>query len=147
MSDRDEIEFLPLPERGKRRPNLRADKRSKATAVWEARVAGATWDQAAQIAGYANGSNAQKAVVDIYGTTPRVDREHLRNLWRDRLEVTWKQALRDMIDQKPGAITAAVRVATAAAVLDGLNAPTQVNLAVSQTFETLLTEIEANVYA
>ncbi len=42
--------------------------------------------------------------------------------------MAWQLVMRDMADQRPGAVTAAVRIATTAAVLDGLNEPQQVTL-------------------
>lgn len=49
-------------------------------------------------------------------------------LWRERLELLYKQALADVHEQRPGAVTAAVRIAQVAAKLDGLDAPTQVDI-------------------
>jgi hypothetical protein len=82
--------------------------------------------EAAEIAGYSNGENAARAVRQTFGTLPAVDRGQLRALWRDRLEVLWTQVHRDALDRQPGAITSAVRVAQAAAKLDGLDAPTEI---------------------
>jgi hypothetical protein len=108
------------------RTRRRADVVTRAALVWRARVAGATWAEAAAIAGYTNGENAARAVRQTYGTLPEVDRLRLRALWRERLEVLWTQAHRDALDRQPGAITSAVRVAQAAAKLDGLDAPTEI---------------------
>lgn len=85
-----------------------------------------------------------KGVRTAYGTLPRIDRDDLRNLWRSRLEVAWRQVVKDMFDQRPGAVTAAVRVAYAAAALDGLNAPVQVDVSVTDTLEKLTKELTAH---
>ena len=108
--------------------SVRADMAERTERAWMARVAGATWEQAANVAGYTNGSNCRRAVMRVYGQLPRVKREDLRHLWRERLERLWRQALQDAGEKRPGAITAAVRLEQAAAALDGLNAPSQVEL-------------------
>lgn len=89
---------------------------------------GGSWDQAATIAGYSDGSNALRAVRAVYGTLPTIEREEQRRLWRDRLEVFYRQALKDLHNGVPGATTAAVRIAERAARLDGLDAPTKLSL-------------------
>lgn len=122
----------------------RADTMERAHKAWHARLAGATWRQAAEVAGYANGDIAATAVKRVYGKVPPLEREALRTLWRERLELAWRQAVVDMTEQRPGAITAAVRIASAAAALDGLNAPTQVDVTVLQTLEALQTELVAH---
>lgn len=135
-------EPTPPPPVVKRRRKIRNDVRIRAERTWEARVAGATWAQAAEIGGYAHRANARRAVQQVYGTLPCADRDELRDLWRDRLELLWRQAVRDVLDQKPGAVTSAVRVVTAAANLDGLNEPIEVHAHLSATFAQVLREIE-----
>jgi len=122
-------------------PKIRADHLQRAEIGWRARVAGATWKQVAEVAGYASAPNALRGVRDGLGSIPQVDVQEMRVLWRDRLEVMWQQTLRDMREQKPGAVTAGVRVATAAAALDGLNAPTKVEVAVAEQFEMVVAEL------
>jgi arginase family enzyme len=73
-----------------------------------------------------------------------MERDELRNLWRDRLEAAWRQVMVDMTEQRPGATTAAVRIATAATNLDGLNAPLMVDVRVTEVFEALVTELVAH---
>lgn len=74
---------------------------------------------------------------------PTVKRDDLRNLWRDRLEGIWRQAFKDALEGRPGAITAAVRVHQAAALLDGLNAPSVLELSTPSQHEidTFVAEI------
>lgn len=120
-----------------------SDHAVKAEKAWRARVAGATWRQAAQMSGYSDAQAAIKAVRTFYGTVPREEREELRRLWRDRLEVAWRQVQRDMADQRSGAVTASVRVATAAVALDGLAEPVRVDMTISDTFMALTRELEA----
>ena len=93
------------------------------------------WKVAAEHAGYCDQYAAQKAVRNVFGTVPQIERAELRRLWRDRLEVAWQLVMRDMADQRPGAVTAAVRIATTAAVLDGLNEPQQVTVRNPSTLE------------
>ncbi|MGA8247846.1 MAG: hypothetical protein WB797_13165 [Nocardioides sp.] len=85
-----------------------------------------------------------KAVRNVYGRLPQIERDELRRLWRDRLEVAWRQVAMDMSQQRPGAVTAAVRVAQAAFRLDGLAEATQVDVSVTQTFELLVRELVAH---
>lgn len=61
-----------------------------------------------------------------------------------RLELAWREAVVEMTAQRPGATTAAVRIASAAAALDGLNAPVQVDLSVTQTLEAITAELIAH---
>ena len=100
---------------------VRADALDRAERAWHARVAGATWLQAAQVAGFSDDAHAIRAVRQMYGELPSWDREETRALWRDRLEWLWRQTLTDAAEQRAGAVTAGVRVATAAAALDGLS--------------------------
>lgn len=109
-----------------RKTTARADAAQRAATAWNARVLGATWEQAAQVAGFTDKSNCFRAVRRAYGSVPEPEREEQRRLWRDRIEHLWRQSVKDVAEQRPGAVTAGVRVAGAAAVLDGLNAPTEV---------------------
>jgi hypothetical protein len=92
--------------------------------------------------GYANDSNVRNAVVRYYGQVPEPERVDLRRLWRDRLERLWLQCSRDVAEQRPGAVVAAVRVVQAAAALDGLNAPTVVETHVTESFSAVLVELQ-----
>lgn len=120
----------------------RADK------AWDLRVAGVSWRQIARECGYHNASNAMRAVKSRCGTVPQPERVELRDLWRARLERLWLQTVKDCHEQRAGAVTAAVRVAQAAAILDGLNAPTQidarVDASISDTFTQLIAAMTAN---
>jgi AraC-like DNA-binding protein len=107
---------------------VRADALKRADDAWRARVAGGTWAEAADIAGYSDQDNCRRAVRRVFGQLPSPDREEMRNLWRDRHERLWRKALSDVLEGKPGAVVAAVRVAEAATRLDGLGAPTRVSL-------------------
>jgi len=124
-------------------PKVRADHLQRAEVAWRMRVLGATWKQAAAEAGYADDTAAMKAVRTAFGTVPRVERDELRRLWRDRLESLWRQALLDASEQRAGAVTAGVRVVTAAASLDGLNEPvrTTVDVAIFERIEMELVEL------
>lgn len=119
-------------------PKVHGSKLEKVEKVWNARIAGASWRQAAEIGGYSTASNARTAVRSLRGELPVLDREHARDLWRERIEVLWQQALRDVAAQRPGAITAAVRVVTAATQLDGLNDQTYPGPANAQFNQVLL---------
>ena len=82
---------------------VRADALRRADTAWSARVAGATWKEAAELAGFSSAEHAIDGVKNAFGGVPQIDREELRNLWRDRLERSWRQVGRDMVDRVPGA--------------------------------------------
>jgi hypothetical protein len=107
---------------------VRADAMARAERAWNARVLGASWEQAATIAGYSDASNAIRAVRSVYGSLPAIERDEARRLWRDRLEVIYRQVLKDVHDRIPGATTAAVRIADRAARLDGLDEPARLSI-------------------
>lgn len=141
MSDDGEgvvLEGPPPPAPVKR---VRADALDRATRAWQARVAGGTWAQAAEVAGFSSDTVAIDAVRNVFGGPPVIDKEALRHLWRERLERSWRQCVSDMSDRIPGATTASVRIAQAAMQLDGLDAPVQVDLQVSQVFDGYLKEL------
>lgn len=107
---------------------VRADALARAEKAWNVRVLGGSWEQAARIAGYSDPSNAMRAVRSVYGTLPEVERSEARRLWRDRLEVLWRQVVQDVHERIPGATTAAVRIADRAARLDGLDEPARLSI-------------------
>lgn len=102
-----------------------ADAAERARKAWAARVVGATWAQAASVAGFSDASNCHRAVREYFGTVPAPDSDERRELWRERLEHLWKQSVTDTRQQRPGAVRAGVAVAQRAAALDGLDAPAQ----------------------
>ena len=122
----DEKMALSGPEPPQPVTKRRADALQRADLAWRARVSGATWEAAAQVAGFSSGENALRGVRPTDGTLPEVDRAEVRRLWRERLEALWRQVYRDALDRQPGSVTAAVRVAAAATRLDGLDAPAEV---------------------
>lgn len=65
---------------------------------------------------------------------------------RDRLEVVGRQAMQDVLDRRPGAVTSYVRVMQAAAALDGLNAPSVIELSTptDREIEARVAEIAAH---
>lgn len=125
MTERTDLPGSRPPEP---RRSVRADVLERTTRAWAARVAGATWQQAAEISGYSSASTCRRAVAETFGTLPKIERDDLRHLWRERTELVWRQVVRDMTAGVPGATTAAVRVITAAAQLDGLNEPARFSL-------------------
>lgn len=135
----EELQGPPPPKPVKR--GARADALDRADRCWTARVAGATWAQAAQVAGFNSDTHAIEAVKSIFGTLPKLTRDELRNLWRDRLERSWRQVCLDMADRVPGATTASVRIATAAITLDGLAEPVKVDLNVNEVYDGFLKEL------
>ena len=119
----------------------RADALQRADAAWRGRVSGMTWAEAAKVAGFSSGEHAINAVRSVFGSLPALDQDELRRLWRDRLERSWRQCCADMVDRVPGSVTASVRVATAAIALDGLAAPEQVDVRVTEVFDGFLEEL------
>ena len=65
----------------------RADTIERAERAYLARVSGATWAQAAEVAGYSDVSNCCRAVRRVFDELPAPDREHQRHLVRDRLHL------------------------------------------------------------
>lgn len=80
------------------------------------------------MSGFASAQTACRGVQVYFGRLPPVNSEDSRALWRERLEVLWRQGVQDVSEQRPGAVRAAVAVAQRAAALDGLDAPTKVEL-------------------
>lgn len=102
-----------------------ADAADRARRAWSARIAGGTWREAAEVAGFTDGNNCQRAVRNFFGSVPQVDTSMERELWRQRMEKLWTLALRDAQESKPGALRAGVAVAQRSSLLLGLDAPTQ----------------------
>lgn len=134
-----------MPEQKKKpRTQLDAVAFQKASSAWTARVHGLSWAQVAQHSGYSDASSAHHAVKRAFGELPVIEKEDLRDLWRERIELAWKQAVLDMKDRVPGATTASVRIATCAVQLDGLAAPVKVDVEVTQMLERIALELVAN---
>jgi hypothetical protein len=133
--------MLPVPEPPEPVRKVTADHLDRAERAWTVRVAGGSWRQAAQVAGYSDDQAAMKGVRTCYGMLPKPTREDLRDLWRDRLEKAWRQVCVDMAEQRAGATTAAVRVANMAIQLDGLAEPVRVNVGVEATFAAIEQEL------
>jgi len=119
-------------------PAKRADAQERAERAYVARLHGATWREAARVAGYTDQANARRAVERWMGDVPGPEREVQREILREQTQAVLRQALQDVRDRRPGAVTAAVRVLDLQMRLDGLGAPTRVSL-VDPTTE----EIEA----
>ncbi|MRG58287.1 hypothetical protein GE115_00125 [Agromyces sp. CFH 90414] len=122
---------------------VRADHGDRAGRAWRMRVAGATWDEIAAAVGYANGANAFRAVKRFFNRVPEPDRELVRSTWRERHETLWRISLEDAAKRRPGAVRAAVALARSAAQLDGLDAPSRLELVNpdAREFEQVLEEL------
>lgn len=141
MNDENRITLGPPPPEPVRK--MRADALDRAETIWAMRIGGATWDQCAKAVGLSTPQNAMRCVRETYGEVPQVDREELRHLWRERNEVLWRQALRDVFDRRQGAVIAATKVASLAAFLDGLGAPQRLDVGVLHVLadlDALMTE-------
>ena len=123
----------------------KAEAAKHADVAWRARVAGASWAEAAQIAGYVDATGACAAVRKWYGQLPEIEHEDQRTLWRNRLESLWRQAVIDVRDRQHGAITAAVRVGGLAMQLDGLAMPTKVSLTAETSLDSLISALSTPV--
>lgn len=106
----------------------RGDGMQRAAEGWHLRVIGRTWQQIADELGYANPSNAHRAVMRFAGTIPDPKPDTLREMWRARMERLWTLAHRDAENGRPGALRAGVAIADRASRLDGLDAPTRFEL-------------------
>jgi hypothetical protein len=102
----------------------------RAQRAWGARVAGMSWKQAAEVAGYADASTACRGVRRFFGELPDLDMEDQRRLWRDRLDVLWARGHSELQNGHSAAtiIRSLVSVADRAAKLDGLDAPTRLRV-------------------
>lgn len=109
-------------------PARRADAAERAERAYVARLNGATWRQVAEVAGYSDQANARRAVERWLGDIPAPAREAQREILREQTQIVVRQALQDVHDRRPGAVTAAVRVLDLQARLDGLLAPTNIAL-------------------
>lgn len=121
--------------------SIRAPAAERAQAAWEMRIAGGSWATIARELGYANPENAMRATRTYCGSVPKLTRDDLRETWRARLEKLWLIALSDAHEHRPGAVTAGVRVVSAAAALDGLNEAQKVDLEVTRVWDGLLGEL------
>ena len=113
------------------RRKTRADAMQRAAQAWQLRVAGRTWQQIASTLGYSDPANVVRAVREYYGQLPQPDREELRELARARGEVLFEQALVDVLQQRPGAVRAAVAVLQRQAQLDALDRPSKIEISVT----------------
>lgn len=80
------------------------------------------------MSGFASAATACRAVSRYFGTLPQHDREESRTLWRARMEQLWRLSLRDATEQRPGAVRASVAIAQRVAQMDGLDAPTRLEI-------------------
>jgi len=118
----------------------RADAEQRRQTVWQLRVLGATWEHAAQVAGYADVRSARRAVRRWRQEMPQADVEEARDLAMQRGELLWMEAWKEVKAGKPGAVGAALRVLQRQAALMGVDAPTDTQpAAVVQLLQVLAT--------
>ncbi|WP_156759646.1 hypothetical protein [Microbacterium karelineae] len=122
---------------------VKADAARRASEAWSLRVAGFTWEEIADQVGFSDAPGAHRAVKNFFDDVPQPDREQLRELARERGEALWKQAFADALEQRPGAVRAAVAVMQRQAALDGLDAPTrtEVSLETDREIDELVAEV------
>lgn len=138
---------MSIREPRKSRKVLRLDAEQRAIKAWQARVAGLTWAQVAELVGFSDGTAANRAVSRYFGGLPQFDRDDYRQLWRDRLETLWRASARDVAEQRPGAVRSAVAVAQRAAALDGLDEPAELRLYTpgAEEFMRVVSEVRSNM--
>lgn len=112
---------------------VRADAGQRAQQAWALRVAGREWAEVAKATGFTDPANCIRAVRTYFGTLPQPDREELRTLARARGERLWEQALVDVLQQRPGAVRAAVALLQRQSALDGLDQPSRVHVDVTDS--------------
>lgn len=108
----------------------RADAAERASTAWRMRVAGHGWDEIAKTLGMKGGAPAaHRAVSRYFGKVPQPDREMLREVARQRTEMLWLRAAEKVEETpSPATIRAAVAVLERASKLDGLDAPSRVEV-------------------
>lgn len=109
-----------------RRRRTDAEARARAQRAGAMRIQGATWSQIATACEYSSKSAAYTAVMRVFREMPEVDREAQRKVWDARLEALWGYAMRDVSEQRPGAVRAAVALAQRSAAMHGIDAPATV---------------------
>ena len=132
-----------------RKASKQARAVDKAMRAWSLRVIGLPWEDIAREVGYSTdkyGANAARAVRRVLGSVPSIDVEMRKMLWRDRLELLWRESWSDVQQDRPGAVSAAVRVAQRAALLDGLDAQPSGSPA-ADVFEMLVRQTAAQLTA
>lgn len=125
---------------------VRGDALARADQAWSMRIGGGTWAAIAQATGYSDAANCIRAVRSVYGQLPEPSRAERRDLWRERLERLWLHGLQDVTEDRPGAVTACVRIAQAAMALDGLNEPVKIDATVTDVWTALLAEAAGGGY-
>ena len=75
---------------------------------------------------------------EFRNATPAIDGAEIRRELHERSEWLWQQVCQDVIDQKPGAVTAAVRTLDRLSRLLGADAPQRVAVA---HLESLVVEL------
>lgn len=89
-------------------------------------MSGASWASIAEECGYSSPSNACRAVGRFGAGLPDIDVDAMRRTAVERGEQLWAQAWQDVVEDKPGCITAAVRVLGRQASLLGLDQPSEI---------------------
>jgi hypothetical protein len=116
------------------------DRRAAGAAGLGLRVAGRSCEQVATECGYASATTACRAVTRFGDGLPEVDRDRMRSVAIERGEQLWAEAWEDVVERRPGAVTAAVRVLGRQASLLGLDAPAR---SITETHETKVEQVFA----
>lgn len=102
----------------------RGDAARRTAEAWRLRTEqGLPWDEIAERVGYANGPNALRAVRRWRQSLPALDVARMRDEAIGRAEWLVRKAAEDVEQDRPGAVTAMVRVEGRLASLVGLDAP------------------------
>ncbi|QAY16114.1 hypothetical protein SEA_SONALI_1 [Arthrobacter phage Sonali] len=98
-----------------------AEAAAKAYRGWEARKIGATWDQVAKTAGYANRGAAYNAVMGLIKELKQEAAEDLVILEEERLDSYLRALAPGIAKGEPAAINAALKISERRAKLRGLD--------------------------
>ena len=113
---------------------LRADTIERAQRAYLARVSGASWAQAAEVAGFTDAANCHRAVRHVFEEVPAVDREEQRQIVRDRLDGLLRIAMKDAVERRhTTAVQAVARVIELQMKLDGLAEPDRLRVGYDPT--------------
>ena len=114
-----------------------AEALDRATRLWDLRVLGLPWKDAARQVGVSNAQNAIRCVREAFGELPEPDKAEFRALVTERLDFWNREAMRTYasaatVRERTAAIRAGVAATTALARVTGVEADRPYSPAVAE---------------